>query len=256
MFERLEQLGENEYGVKTMYGRIWIPRYGNMKIKILDEAHKTRYSVHPGGTKMFQDLRREYWWPNMKFDVTRYMSKCLTCFQVNAEHQKPYRRVQPLDIPEWKWTKITMDLITKLPRMSKGYDTIRVIVDHSTKSANFLPIRETYSSERMAELFVKEIVAKHGVPASIVSDRDTLSTSRFWKKFHEAMGTRLNISTTYHPQTDGQSERTIQTLEDMLRACVIDFGGSWDDHLPLVEFLYNNNYHASIGMPPYEALYG
>jgi hypothetical protein len=149
-----------------------------------------------------------------------------------------------------------MDLITKLPRTSKGYDTIWVIVDRSTKSAHFLPIRETYSSERMAELFVKEIVAKHGVSVSIVSDRDTRLTSRFWKKFHETMGTRLNISTSYYPQTNGQSERTIQTLEDMLRACVIDFGDSWDDHLPLVEFSYNNSYHASIGMPRYEALYG
>jgi hypothetical protein len=199
MAGRLYQVGENEYGVKTMYGRIWIPRYGNMKIKILDEAHKTQYSVHPGGTKMFQDLRKEYWWPNMKFGVTQYVSKCPACLQVNAEHQKPYGRIQPLDIPEWKWTKITMDLITKLLRTPKGYDKIWVIVDFSTKSAHFLLIRETYSSERMAELFVKEIVAKHGVPVSIVSDRDTRFTSRFWKKFHEAMGTRLNISTTYHP---------------------------------------------------------
>jgi hypothetical protein len=161
-----------------------------------------------------------------------------------------------LDIPEWKWTKITMDFITKLPWIPKGYDTIWVILDRSTKSAHFLPIRETYSLERLDELFVREIVAKHGVPISIVSDRDTRFTSRFWKKFHEAMGTRLNISTAYHPQTDGQSERTIQTLENMLCACVIDFGGSWDDHLPLIEVSYNNSYHASIGMPPYEALYG
>jgi hypothetical protein len=117
-----------------------------------------------------------------------------------------------------------------------------VIVDRSTKSAHFLPIRETYSSERLAELFVKEIIAKHGVPFSIVSDQDTRFTSRFWKRFHEAMGMRLNISTTYHLKTDRQSERTIQTLEDMLRACVIDFGGSWDDHLPLVEFSYNDSY--------------
>jgi transposase InsO family protein len=131
-----------------------------------------------------------------------------------------------------------------------------VIVDRSTKSAHFLPIRETYSSERLAELFVKDIVAKHGVPISIVSDRNTRFMSRFWKKFHEAMGMRLNISTTYHPQKNGQSERTVQTLEDMMRACVIDFGGSWDNHLPLVEFSYNNSYHASIDMPPYEALYG
>ncbi|KAI3819398.1 hypothetical protein L1987_13229 [Smallanthus sonchifolius] len=129
-----------------------------------------------------------------------------------------------------------MDFITKLLRTAKGHDTIWVIVDRLTKSAHFLPIRETFSSERLAEVFINEVVARHGMPLTIVSDRDTRFTSRFWKRFHEAMGTRLNISTAYHPQTDGQSERTIQTLEDMLRACIIDFGGSWDSHLPLAEF--------------------
>ncbi|KAI3796223.1 hypothetical protein L1987_38889 [Smallanthus sonchifolius] len=149
-----------------------------------------------------------------------------------------------------------MDFITKLPRTAKGHDTIWVIVDRLTKSAHFLPIRETYSSEKLAEVFINEIVSRHGVPLSIVSDRDTRFTSRFWKRFHESMGTRLNISTAYHPQTDGQSERIIQTLEDMLRACIIDFGGSWDSHLPLAEFSYNNSHHTTIGMPPYEMLYG
>ncbi|KAI3794915.1 hypothetical protein L1987_37556 [Smallanthus sonchifolius] len=149
-----------------------------------------------------------------------------------------------------------MDFITKLPRTAKGHDTIWVIVDRLTKSAHFLPIRETFSLERLAEVFINEVVARHGMPLTIVSDRDTRFTSRFWKRFHEAMGTRLNISTAYHPQTDGQSERTIQRLEDMLRACIIDFGGSWDSHLPLAEFSYNNSHHTTIGMPPYEMLNG
>ncbi|KAI3743345.1 hypothetical protein L1987_61052 [Smallanthus sonchifolius] len=118
-----------------------------------------------------------------------------------------------------------MDFITKLSRTAKGHDTIWVIADRLTKSAHFLPIRETYSSEKLAEVFINEIVSRHSVPISIVSDRDTRFTSRFWKRFHESMGTMLNISTAYHPQTDGQSERTIQTLEDMLRACIIDLGG-------------------------------
>ncbi|KAK1421720.1 hypothetical protein QVD17_24278 [Tagetes erecta] len=166
------------------------------------------------------------------------------------------RRAQPLEITEWKWEHITMDFITKLPRTPKGYDTIWVVVDRLTKSAHFLPIKEAISSEKLAEVFIKEVVTRHGMPISIVSDRDTRFTSKFWKKFHEEMGTRLHISSAYHPQTDGQSERTIQTLEDMLRACVLEFGGSWDSHLPLAEFSYNNSYHASIKMPPYEMLYG
>ncbi|KAD3068885.1 hypothetical protein E3N88_36765 [Mikania micrantha] len=256
VFGQVKNLEDNDHGIKLRFGRMWVPRNGDIRARILDEAHKSRYSVHPGATKMYQDLRHDYWWPGMKFNVMQYVNRCLTCAQVKAEHQKPYGYVQPLEVPEWKWEHITMDFITKLPKTAKRHDTIWVIVDRLTKSAHFLLIRETYTSEKLSELFVKEIVARHGVPVSIVSDRDTRFTSRFWKQFHDAMGTRLNISTAYHPQTDGQLERTIQTLEDMLRACIIDFGGSWDDHLPLVEFSYNNSYHSSIGMPPYEALYG
>ena len=149
-----------------------------------------------------------------------------------------------------------MDLITKLPRTPKNHDAIWVIVDRLTKSAHFIAIRESFSSEKLAEIYVSEVVSRHGVPVSVISDRDARFTSRFWGKFHEDLGTRLQFSTAFHPQTDGQSERTIQTLEDMLRACVLDFGGSWDTYLPLAEFSYNNSFHASIGMPPYEMLYG
>ncbi|GKD88535.1 putative reverse transcriptase domain-containing protein [Tanacetum coccineum] len=149
-----------------------------------------------------------------------------------------------------------MDFVSGLPRMPSGYDSIWVIVDRLTKSAHFLLMKKTDSIEKLAQLYLKEIVCKHGVPTSIISDRDSLFTSRFWKSLQEAMGTQLDISTAYHPETDGQSERTIQTLEDMLRACVIDFGSRWDRHLPLVEFSYNNSYHASIKAAPFEALYG
>ena len=131
-----------------------------------------------------------------------------------------------------------------------------MIVDRLTKSARFIPIKETDGLERLARLYLKEVVARHGVPVSIISDRDSRFASRFWKALHKALGTQLDMSTAYHPQTDGQSERTIQTLEDMLRACVIDFGKSWEIHLPLVEFSYNNSYHSSIKAAPFEALYG
>ncbi|GKA92110.1 putative reverse transcriptase domain-containing protein [Tanacetum coccineum] len=133
-----------------------------------------------------------------------------------------------------------MDFVTKLPRTISGHDTIWVIVDRLIKSAHFLPMREDYKMDRLAKLYLNEIVARHGVPISIISDRDSRFTSRFWQSMQEALGTRLDMSTAYHPQTDGQSEHTIQTLEDMLRACVLDFGESWDVHLPLVEFSYNN----------------
>ncbi|GJY83572.1 putative reverse transcriptase domain-containing protein [Tanacetum coccineum] len=236
--------------------RIWVPLVGGVRMIIMDEAHKSRYSVHPGADKLYHDLRDMYWWPGMKKDIAIYVRKCLTCFKVKAVHQRPSGLLQQPEIPEWKWDKITMDFITKLPKTKSGHDTIWVIVDRLTKSAHFLAIREDYSTERLARLYINEIVARHGVPVSIISDRDGRFTSRFWQTLQKALGTRLDMSTTYHPQTDGQSERTIQTLEDMLRACVIDFGGNWDVHLPLVEFSYNNSYHSSIRCAPFEALYG
>ncbi|GJW11840.1 putative reverse transcriptase domain-containing protein, partial [Tanacetum coccineum] len=167
----------------------------------------------------------------------------------------PLKGDQP-EIPVWKWEEIAMDFVTKLPRTSSGFDTIWVIVDRLTKSSHFLPMCEDYKMDRLARLYLNEIVARHGVPISIISNRDSRFTSRFWQSMQEALGTRLDMSTAYHPQTDGQSERTIQTLEDMLRACVLNFGGSWDVLLPLVEFSYNNSYHSSVRYAPFKALYG
>ncbi|GKC31933.1 reverse transcriptase domain-containing protein [Tanacetum coccineum] len=242
----------------TLYylDRIWVPLKGEVRTLIMDEAHKLKYSVHPGADKMCYDLRDRYWWPGMKKDITEYVSKCLTSLKVKAEHQRPFGLLQQPEILVWKWEGITMDFVTKLPRTSSGHDTIWVIVDRLTKSAHFLPMREDYKMERLARLYLNEIVARHGVSISIISDRDSRFTSRFWQSMQEALGTRLDMSTAYHPQTDGQSERTIQTLEEMLRACVLDFEGSWDVHLPLVEFSYNNSYHSSVRCAPFGALYG
>ncbi|GKE27827.1 putative reverse transcriptase domain-containing protein [Tanacetum coccineum] len=148
-----------------------------------------------------------------------------------------------------------MDFVSGLPRTPSGYDTIWVIVDRLTKSAYFLPMKKTNTMEKLAQLYLKEIGCRHGVPILIISDRDSHFTLRSGKLLQKALGMNLDMSTVYHPQTDGQSERPIQMLEDMLRASVIDFGSSWDRHLPLVDFSYNNSYHASIKAAPYEALY-
>ncbi|GKC08588.1 putative reverse transcriptase domain-containing protein [Tanacetum coccineum] len=160
---------------------------------------------------MYQDMKKLYWWPNMKADIATYVSKCLTYANVKAEHQRSLGLLVQPDIPQWKWDNITMDFVMKLPKSSQGYDIIWVIVDRLTKSTIFVPMRETDPMEKLARIYLKE--------------------------------------------TDGQSERTIQTLEDMLRVCVIDFGNGWVKHLPLVEFSYNNSYHASIKAAPFEALY-
>ena len=149
-----------------------------------------------------------------------------------------------------------MDFITGLPLTKSKKDMIWVIVDRLTKSAHFLAVKQTDSSEKLVELYVNAIVSKHGVPKRIVSDRGSVFTSTFWRKLPEALGSQLDFSTAYHPQTGGQTERTNQILEDMLRACALDFGGSWEEHLPLAEFSYNNSYQMSIKMAPFEALYG
>ncbi|GJV98439.1 putative reverse transcriptase domain-containing protein [Tanacetum coccineum] len=228
----------------------------NVKAENLGRLIKQIFEFRPNGTrsdKMYQDLKPLYWWPNMKADIATYVSKCLTCAKVKAEHQKPSRLLQQPEIPVWKWERITMDFVSGLLRTPSGYDMIWVIVDRLTKSAHFLPMKKMDSIEKLTRLYSKEIVCRHGVPISIISDQDSHFTSRFWRSLQEALGTNLDMSTAYHPQMDGQSKRTIQMLEDMLRACVIDFGSSWDRHLPLVEFSYNNSYHASIKAAPYEA---
>ncbi|GJY43452.1 putative reverse transcriptase domain-containing protein [Tanacetum coccineum] len=251
--ERLEPRAD---GTLCLHSRSWIPCYGDLRSVIMHESHKSKYSIHPGSEKMYQDVKKLYWWPFMKADIATYLSKCLTCARVKAEHQRPSGLLVQPEIPEWKWDNITMDFITKLPRSSQGFDTIWVIVDRLTKSAHFLPIRENDPLDKLARLYLNRIVARHGIPASIICDRDGRFTSNFWRSFQKALGTDISMSTAYHPETDGQSERTIQTLEDMLRACVIDFGKGWVKHLPLAEFSYNNSYHASIKAAPYEALYG
>ena len=149
-----------------------------------------------------------------------------------------------------------MDFVVGLPLIGRRHDSVWVVVDRLTKSAHFLPVRTDYSLDKLAELYIKEIFQLHGIPISIISDRDPRLTLRFWGKLQEALGTRLNFSTAFHPQTDGQSERVIQIMEDMLRSCVIDYEGRWDRHIPLVEFVYNNSFQSSIGLAPYEALYG
>ncbi|GJS67631.1 retrotransposon protein, putative, ty3-gypsy subclass [Tanacetum coccineum] len=197
---RTEKLEPCADGTLCFNGRSWLPCYGDLRIVIMHESHKSKYSIHPGSDKMYQDMKKLYW-----------LSGLL---------------VQP-EIPQWKWDNITMDFVTKLPKSSQGYDTIWVIVDRLTKSAIFVPMRETNPMEKLARMSLQK-----------------------------ALGTNLDMSITYHPQTNEQSERTIQTLEDMLRACAIDSGKDWVNHLPLVEFSYNNSYHTSIKAAPFEALYG
>nr|GEZ75307.1 putative reverse transcriptase domain-containing protein [Tanacetum cinerariifolium] len=265
---RTKKLELHADGTLCLNGRSWLPCYGNLRTVIMHESHKSKYSIHLGSDKMYQDMKKLYLWPNMKANIATYVSKCLTCAKVKAEHQKPSGLLVKPKIPEWKWDNITMNFVTMLPKSSQGYDAIWVIVDRLTKSAIFTPIRETdpmdklariylkeavmrhgipvseVSSERfretdpmdkLARIYLKEVVTRHGISVSIISDREPRFASNFWRSLQNALGTRLDMSTAYHPETDGQSERTIQTLEDMLHACAIDFGKGWVNQLPLVE---------------------
>nr|GFA16176.1 reverse transcriptase domain-containing protein [Tanacetum cinerariifolium] len=459
---RTEKLEPRTDGNLCLNGRSWLPCYGDLRTQIMHESHKSKYSIHPGSDKMYQDMKKLYWWPNMKADITTYVSKCLTCAKVKAEHQKPSGLLVQPKIPEWKWDNITMDFVTRLPNSSQGYDTIWVIVDRLTKSAIFTSIRETDPMDKLARIYLKEaapfealygrkcrspvcwtevgeaqilgpeliqettekivqikqrmqaardrqksyadlkrkpmefhvgdkvlervgdvaykldlpeelskvhstfhvsnlkkchadeplavpldglhfddklyfvekpveivdrefkllkrsqmplvktvimheshkskysihlgsdkmyqdmkklywwsnmkadiatyvskcltcakVKAEHQKPSGLLVQPkipewkwDNITMDLVTKLPKSSQGTRLDMSTAYHLETDGQSERTIQTFEDMLRACAIDFGKAWVNHLPLVEFSYNNSYHATIKAASFEALYG
>nr|GEY71210.1 putative reverse transcriptase domain-containing protein [Tanacetum cinerariifolium] len=213
-----EKLEPRADGTLSLNGRSWLPCYGNLRFVIMHESHKSKYSIHPGSDKMYQDMKKLYWWPNMKANIATYVRKCLTCATVKAEHKRPSGLLVQPAIPEWRWDNITMDFITKLPKSPQGFDTIWVIVDRLTKSTHFLPIRENDPLDKLARLYLNRIVARHEIHVSFIYDRDRRFTSNFWRLFQKALGTDISMSTTYHPETDGQSERTILTLEDMLCA--------------------------------------
>jgi hypothetical protein len=205
---------------------------------------------------MYHDLKSRYWWYGMKRAIAEYVALCDNCQRVKAEHQRPAGLLQPLKIPEWKWEEISMDFIVGLPTTQSGYNSIWVIVDRFLKVAHFIPVKTTYKGGKLAEWYITRIVCLHRVPKKIVSDSGTQFTSRFWEKLHEAMDTRLNFSSAYHPQTDGQTERVNQIVEDMLRACALKDSKSWDKCVPYAKFSYENSYQKSLKMSPFKVLYG
>jgi hypothetical protein len=197
--EELPGFSIDQEGVLWYNGRLCVPNIEELKQSILKEAHYTPYSIHPGGTKMYQDLKEQFWWHGMKREIAFYIARCDICQRVKAEHQRPAGLLQPLKVPMWKWEEVRMDFITGLPRSNRGHDSIWVIVDRLTKVAHFLPVKTTHKGRDLADLYMSKIVSLHGVPKVIVTDRGTQFTSRFWHKLHEALGTKLSFSTAYHP---------------------------------------------------------
>jgi hypothetical protein len=223
--------------------RLVVPVNSEIKKTILDEDHMSKFSIYPGSTKMYKDLKQTFWWFDMKVDIAKYVAECDTCHQMKASHLKSAGVLQPLSIPMWKWDDISMDFIW-------------VIVDRLTKTAHFIAVHTTYSVQQYAELYMDQIVHLHGILKTIISDRGTQFVARFWEQLHECLGTKLIRSSSYHPQTDGHTERINQILEDMLRASILHFDKSWDKCLSLAEFSYNNSYQASLKLAPFDALYG
>jgi hypothetical protein len=223
--------------------RLVVPVNSEIKKTILDEDHMSKFSIYPGSTKMYKDLKQTFWWSDMKVDIAKYVAECDTCHQMKASHLKSAGVLQPLSIPMWKWDDISMDFIW-------------VIVDRLTKTAHFIAVHTTYSVQQYAELYMDQIVHLHGILKTIISDRGTQFVARFWEQLHECLGTKLIRSSSYHPQTDGHTERINQILEDMLRASILHFDKSWDKCLSLAEFSYNNSYQASLKLAPFDALYG
>jgi hypothetical protein len=201
--------------------RLCVPEVKEIRDLILHEAHDPAYSIHLECTKMYHDLKNRYWWYGMKRDVVEYIALCDNWQRVKAERQRPAGLLQPLKIPQWKWEEISMDFVVGLPTTQPSYDSIWVIVDQFSKVAHFILVKTTYKGAKLAELYIARIVCLHGVPKKIVSDRGTQFTSRFWEKLHEAMDTKLNFSSVYHPQTDDQTERVNPILKDMLSACAL-----------------------------------
>jgi hypothetical protein len=222
--EKYKCFRQDGKGILWFKSRLVIPKNKDLKKKILDEAHLSKFSMHPGSTKMYHDLKPLYWWTRMKREIAQYVSECDTCQRIKASHLKSAGALQPLYIPSWKWDDTSMDFIVGIPNTSRHHDSIWVIVDRLTKVAHFLPVHTTDKAQKYVELYIDWIVCLHGLPRTIVSDRGAQFVARFWKQLQESLGTKLIRSSAYHPQTDGQTERVNQILEDMLRACAIDCG--------------------------------
>jgi hypothetical protein len=212
--------------------RLVVPFDPEIKKTIFDEAHMSKFSIHPCSTKMYQDLKQNFWWSNMKVDIAKYVAECDTCHRMTASHLKSAGVLQPLSIPMWKWNDIIIDFIVGLPLTARKKDSIWVIVDRLTKTAHFIAVHTTYSVQQYAEIYMDQIVRLHGIPKNIISDKGTQSVARLWEQLHECLGTKLIRSSSYHPLTDGHSERINKILQDILQASILHFDKSWDKCCP------------------------
>jgi hypothetical protein len=242
-------------GLLRFKKKLCIPDLAELKLTVLGEVHKKEYSGHPGYQKTITTLRKLFYWPNMKGKTIEYLARCQDCHQVKAEHQHPAVLLQPLPVLEWKWETIPLDFITSLRKTQKQNDYIMVLFDKLNNYAHFIPVKSTFKAINIVEIFMKEIFRLHDIPKMVISNRDVKFTSSFWKKFSVGLNTNLNFNMSCHSQTDGQTERKNQIIEDMLHMYVRTKLNKWEDYLHLGEFAYNNGYRNSAKLNAFEILY-
>ncbi|MCO5568874.1 hypothetical protein L7F22_022576 [Adiantum nelumboides] len=223
--------------------RMCVPHNGALRKILIQEHHEIPFAAHPGINKTYRLLSATYFWPQMQQNVIKYVKACHSCQIIKASRQLPQGLLQPLPVPKERWESISMDFITTLPRTAKGNAQILVRVDRFKKMAHFIPCKKAASTPDIESLFVQHIFRIHGLPRSIISDRDPKFTGHFWTSLFKSLGRNLLFSSAYHPQTDGQTERVNQTLEEMLRHYIQQRLASWEEYLPLVKFAYNNAPH-------------
>ena len=244
------------YNTAQATPRLYVPEIPELRTQLLREAHDARIAGHLGAAKTLEVLSRTYWWPKMSKTVHEYVHTCDGCQRNKARNQRPLGLLQPLPIPSTNWETVTMDLVTGLPVTPRGYDSIYVVVDKLSHMIKLSPTLKTATAEDLARVYFRVVFRSHGIPKTIVSDRDSKFTSAFWKALFKLCGTKLAMSTAFHPQTDGLTERANRTLEEMLRAYVSTQHTDWDEHLPSVEFAYNNSVNPTTGYTPFYMNYG
>ena len=244
-------------GILYYCDRLVIPKNNELFKEILMAEHDAKLSGHFGFMKTYSNIQRKYYWRNMKTYITKYIKCCSICQKNKSSNENKYGNLYPHDIPENKWDVISIDFITNLPiTKGKRYNSIFVIVDKLTKMAHFIPHYITDNAPKIAELFVDNVFKYHGLPKKIISDRDTRFTSKFWKELMKLLDIKVNMSTAYHPQTNGQVERINRILEDYIRRYCNGNSDDWDKLLPLAEFAYNNSVSATTSFTPFYLNYG
>jgi hypothetical protein len=233
-----------------------LPNDAHLKTIVLSECHDTPYSGHVGRTKTLHRVQRHFWWPTVTADVRRFVASCDSCQRHKASNRRPGGLLQPLPVPTDTWSSVSMDLIVSLPQTAAGYTAIAVFVDRLSKMVRLAPCRDDTSAEQFADLFVEHVFRSHGLPATIVSDRDPRFTSGVWQALMTRLQVTHSMSSAFHPQSDGNTERVNRVLEDMLRHFVDPTQSNWDKLLPLVEFAINDSYHESVRAVPFVLVYG